>query len=75
MITSSDLEELGYERFRGKLKTWYNPKTYLGIQLWKDIHIFSKVGMFDREEQIFRGSIKDKKELKVVLKMIGYERG
>ena len=73
MITSSDFEELGDKKFKDKLKTWYNPKTYLGIQLWRDVHIYSSVGMFDREEQIFRGSINNKEELKVILKMIGYE--
>ena len=71
-LDRADIESLGFEESVIKLQSWTS-KDCTGIQLWQgEVLIFSKFGMFDRELLVFKGIIKNKSELKRVLKMVGY---
>jgi len=74
-LDQDDIESLGFEKSDILIKSWMLPKEYIGIQLWQgEVILYTKFGMFDREEQVFKGVIKNKSELKRVLKQIGYAR-
>jgi hypothetical protein len=73
-LDREDIESLGFEKSVVMIKSFIHPTEFIGIQLWQgEVVIYTKFGMFDREEQVFKGTIKNKSELKKVLKMIGYD--
>lgn len=73
-LDQEDIESLGFEKSVVMIGSFINYTEFVGIQLWQgEVVIYNKFGLFDRQEQVFKGTIKNKSELKVVLKMIGYD--
>ena len=74
-LTGKDLELIGFTKDKskdGRFNTWES-NTY-GIQLWGGfVYIYENYKMFDREEQVFKGTVNSVKELKVLLNQVGYE--
>jgi len=75
-LDQDDIESLGFEKCtnkkEGKIGAYINKSTYTGIQPWKEkYYIYNNYTMFDREELVFAGTIKNKSELKKILKQIG----
>jgi hypothetical protein len=73
-LSQEDIESLGFKKSNIRIISWIN-KDGIGVQLWGgEVLLFTKFGMYDREEQVFKGRIKNKSELKRVLQQIGYDR-